>query len=305
MSLRALYRSRRLLAAGFGGLLVALPVILVALNAPPTAYSRGFGAGAFSAASALFPALATLFPFAPADGEGGVLLLLAVCAFVLLLVAGWGLVLRNGNRTRRAWLLLALGIGLPLSGALAYAAWPTYALMYALPFQVGTAVLVATSITALDRFVPRARPMILVSGALILIMMVTAAHRYARFIDRSLTMTRELAVYVGSLDPAVPVRFEACPGLQTDLWSNYGEIVGRYATSLNLAHPRVVDAQCGIRDSDAVVDSHAPLIVLSDTLVARRVAIQHRRYSWKAIDWRTMRIRERGFVVAMPASSQQ
>ncbi len=80
ISLRTLYRSRRLLAAGLGGLLVALPVILVVVNAPPTAYSRGFGEGSFSAASVLLPALATLFPFAPADGEGGALLLRAVCA---------------------------------------------------------------------------------------------------------------------------------------------------------------------------------------------------------------------------------
>ncbi len=196
-------------------------------------------------------------------------------------------------------------MGLPFSGALAYAAWPTYALMYALPFQVGTAVLVATSITAIERYVPRARPMILASGALILIMMVTAAHRYARFVDRSLTMTRELAVYLGSLDPVVPVRFEACPGLQTDLWSNYGEIVGRYATSLNLAHPRVLDAPCSLRDSVAVGDTHTPRVVLSDTLVAQAIPFRHRRYSWTTIDWRAMRVRERGFVVSMSASSPQ
>jgi hypothetical protein len=287
---RSLFRSRRLLFVGIGGLLVAVPVLIVAFNAPVDAYSRKFATGSLSPGSVLLPAIATLFPFAPADPDGGAPLLLAVSCYVLLLVSGWGLVLQRKNRSRGSLLLFALGIGLPVSGAIAYAGWPTYALMYALPFQVGTAILVGTAITAVERYSPRSRPFVIASGVLILTMMASAAQRYSRFVSRSLTMTRDLAVYVGTLDPSHPVRFEACPGLRTELWSNYGRIVSRYAASLDLPHPPVLDSPCGIDDSVDIGRTGTRRIVLSDAPVRDISLSARRKYSYVSLDWRTLRL---------------
>jgi hypothetical protein len=297
--LGTLIRSRRLWVIGIACVLVAIPVLFIAGAAPTTAYSRRYGVESMSAASILMPLITTLFPFAPSPKDNSLPLLVAVCCYVVLLVAGWGLLLRKDNRTSDTLLLFALGVGLPLSGAMIYAPWPTYALMYALPFQVGTAVLVGHTITALQRYVPRSVSPTVIGGIAVAAIMTTAAHGYARFIDRSLRMSRDLAVYVGRLEPTSAVRLEVCPGLSRDQWADYGQIVRRYSTSLGLRAPQVIDAECSDARAAITHPDPTPRIVMSDGPLQDRSGVRGFVYEYGSLDWAGMRLQRKALVVTL------
>lgn len=293
---RDLLRSQPLWATCIAGILVAIPILWIALGAPATSYSRKFGAQT-TALNALMPALAILIPFAPGDPSAGVPLLLAVCAYVVILVAGWGLLLRMDRRTNDTVFLLTLGLGLPLSGVLAYAPWPSFSLIYALPFQIGTAILVGLAVTEIGKRSPASAPLLLVSGVLVAAVMIGSAHHYARFRTVSLQMSRDLASYIGTLDPNKDVHFEVC-GPPPERWENYGLIMTLYATSRGLSHPTMVDAPCHGDGGDEDADRLGGHVILSNEPLS---AGQHGTlsYTFTTMDWSSMSTRRHSLVLTM------
>jgi hypothetical protein len=292
--IRVLIRSRRLWAIAVGGVAAAVPVLFVAARAPSGAYTSEYAFGNVDVTSTVMPLVATLLPFAADDGVSGRLVSAAVVLFLLIIVMGWGLLLSPASRTRARFLLLGLGLGLPLSGALAYAPWPGYALMYALPFQIGTAVLLAFAMTALrDARTLRSAPGFAI--ILPLAVMVSYAHQYSRFIDRSLHMSHDVASYLGTLAADRPVVLEVCPGLRPSRWAGFAPILRRYAESMGVTSPHLRAAECS---SHVEQDAPSALrIVLSDRTVGRSNPQWHRSYVYRAMNWETFRAEERALVV--------
>jgi hypothetical protein len=294
---RAVIRSSRLLAIAIGACIAAVPVLVVAVNAARGAYVSGYGLHSIDAGTAFMPLVATFLPFAPDDGIVAPLLLAAVALFVLVIVGGWGLLLAPRQRTRERGLLLALGILLPVSGAIMYAPWPAYALMYALPFQIGTAVLLSHAVMACTAS-RTARGALSIALALPAALMVTHAQQYSRFIDRSLHMSRDLATYLGTLHTDRPIRLEVCPGLRPSRWAGYGRILVRYAASLGAPAPDVQEDQCSPPAvSQPFAQASTPRIVLSDARSPDATATGSRTYSYRIMDWAAMRTRHRALVV--------
>lgn len=290
--LRSVLRSTRLWAVASGGIIASVPVLYVALRAPGGSYAGRYGFEAVDAATTLMPLVVTLVPFAADDGFTGPAMAAAAILFLLVLVIGWGVLLSPGNRTGERALLFGLGIGLPLSGALIYAPWPAYALMYALPFQIGTAVLLAFAITAVHR--SRATAWALSVALLLpLAVMVSYAQNYSRFIDRSLRMTRDLAAHIGSLPPDRPIRLEICPELRPARWAGYGSILVRYAESLGRTAPPIHAGDCSI----PLTAASPARIALSDTPVTGADLARSHAYEYRTMDWVRLRPQPRALVV--------
>jgi hypothetical protein len=273
-----LLRDPRLWTVAAACLAVSIPIVLVALQAPEDAFSRSYGGSELGAARFALPIAVTLLPFSPNHVPLNLMLATNVL-YALLLVIGWAIVMKPGGRTPRAGAVLGLGVGMALAGAAIYAPWARYSPLYAFPFQVGTAVLVAVAVGALAKG-RLASLALAVLCAFALLPVLSSAYRYTRFVRASLETSRTIAEYLNELSPTLDVRLQIC-GLERAQWTDYGKIVQQYAVSLGGTPPRVVDADCHEQ-------STGPRVVLSNHTQplppgGRAVIHTHGRFDWSTI----------------------
>jgi hypothetical protein len=258
--LRRLSRDARLWAVVAGGTLVALPLAMAASLSQ--GYSGLFGAVPVTPANFFFPLLAGLMPFAPATTPPSFVDLLAIALYFSGIILTWGFALRKGPEGPGIP-AFALGIGLPIVGAAIYTLWPSYRLFYALPFQVGAAVLVSITVGRIfsaSRFAQAGG-----AAALVIIAapMLVFAHAYVSLTDASRELTRDTAIWLGGLPPTAHTHFEVC-GLPPDHFAHYGIELRRYALSLDLKPPEVTDVPCGGEARPPSPQSQHWRVVLSD-----------------------------------------
>jgi hypothetical protein len=276
---RALVQDPRVWTVAGAGFVVSLPILFVALQAPADAFSRSYGGEALGAAGFALPAAVTLLPFSPNRVPLN-LVLAANMLYVLVLLAGWAIVMRPGARIPTGPALLGLGLGMAVAGAVFYAPWPRYSPLYSFPFQVGTAGLVAVALSALPR--RRIVATVVAAGCLLaLLPAFSSVHRYTRFVRASMEASHAVALHLNSLPADHEVAFEVC-GMDRALWPEFGQRLRQYAVSLGGKPPHVVDKPCSAMDQAAgsmsrVILSDSPTAIPSG---ARSVLLTHKRFDW-------------------------
>ncbi len=288
-------RDRRVRWVMLGGILVSVPILLAALQAPPQAYSNHFGIASATAANFAMPFLATLLPFALTSSPLSAIELLSLAAYVAGMVGVWGLVMKDRSLPGRRWLLL-LGLGLPAAGALVYTPWPKYRLYYALPFQLGTAVLVGIAVSRLFDRSSRVRAATLAICALIAVPMLTFAQGYLSFLDASRVMTRDTAVWLGRLPGSAAATVEIC-GLPLQHFSGYDHFLPSYSLSLGLAPPPVQPAPCAFGNGREGQHRSSWRVMLSDRMPPATSGGERVVYVHEAFDLRRFRFQPDSIVV--------
>jgi hypothetical protein len=282
--------------AVLGSLVVtAIPVAVTALRASSTGYSTYYGAEGLSLASFLMPLMAPALFFFPGGTPLGVAPLVAIAAFIVFLAAGVAELLVDRAERGRLGLLL-LTVGLPVAGAVIYAAWPKYRLYYALPFQIAPAILLALGVGRLWHGSALRRGMVSAGLAVIVVSMVTHARAYVSVTDAIRSLTQETAARVGRLPEGSLVSVEVC-GLPLDHFNQYAWFLKEYAISLQLRPPDTADAPCQLPDASNRTNSWR--LVLADG--ARAQSLVHARtrtYEFKTFDLGTFRVRRDSMVVA-------
>jgi hypothetical protein len=294
-SLSLFLRDSRVHAVVVGGVLVVIPVVVVALSAPPQAYSGHFGVASISAANFLMPLLGTLLPFGLTSSPLSSIELLAIALYVAGMVGSWGMALKDKAFAGRWWLLL-FGFGLPVVGALVYTPWAKYRLYHALPFQLGTALLVAIAVTRLLEGVRYVRVAAFAAFAFIAAPMLAFASGWISFQDASRDLTRDTAVWLGRLPPSAAATLEVC-GLPVHHFSGYEHFLPSYALSLGLTTPSVRPRPCdgeGRRDPGT---SDAWRIMLSDSEPLRSAGAVSTVYQHTDFDLRMLRFQQHTMVV--------
>ncbi len=294
-SLSLFLRDSRVHAVVLGGVLVVVPVVLVALNAPPQAYSGHFGVANISAANFLMPLLGTLLPFGLTSSPLSSIELLAIALYVAGMVGTWGIALKDRAFAGRRWLLL-FGLGLPVVGALVYMPWAKYRLYHALPFQLGTAMLVAIAVTRLLESVRYVRVAALAAFAFIAAPMLTFASGWISFQDASRDLTRGTALWLGTLPASAEATLEVC-GLPEHHFSGYDHFLPSYALSLGLTTPSVRPTPChaGARRDPGTSDVWR--IMLSDSEPLRSAGAVSTVYKHAAFDLRMLRFQQHTMIV--------
>lgn len=292
-ALRRMMSDARLWAVVAGGTLVIIPLGIAASQSQ--GYSGLFGAVPITPANFFFPLLAGLMPFAPATTPPSVVDLLAIALYFSGIILTWGFALRKGAQGSGRP-LFALGIGLPIAGAAIYTLWPSYRLFYALPFQVGTAVLVSFAVGWVSRASRLARAAGIASLVIIAVPMLTFAHAYVSLTNASREMTRDTAIWLGGLPPTAHARFEVC-GLPIDHFAHYGSELRRYAASLDLEPPEVTDVPCGGDASREQPQSPAWRVVLSDRSIPDSRNAASRAYTHVTLNLTRFRVQRDSILV--------
>jgi hypothetical protein len=179
---------------------------------------------------------------APTSTPVSVIESLALIAYIGGMLGAWAIAIRDHRLPSRWWLLL-FGLGLPIAGALVYAPWPKYRLYYALPFQIGTALMAGIAATRLLSDSRQLRIGTFAAFALIGAPMLTFAHSYLSFLDASRRMTRDTAAWLGEAPGSNPVAVELC-GMPLQHFSDYDYFLQSYSQSMGLNPPAVREAAC-------------------------------------------------------------
>ncbi|HEX6965129.1 MAG TPA: hypothetical protein VF166_04950 [Gemmatimonadaceae bacterium] len=147
---------RVVVASAIACLLVLVPVAITALRVSGERFAAQYGAAALSSDRVLHLMGVLLLPVHPAYAPRiAPLLFPANLLFVLLVIAGWALAVREPVTRDAAALLGFVALLLPLLGAIAYAPWPLFEDFYGLPFLIASAMLVALAVTYIERYAPR------------------------------------------------------------------------------------------------------------------------------------------------------
>jgi hypothetical protein len=187
--------------------------------------------------------MAAWLPFAPIQTDSPSALLFAVAAFLLIAVVGWWEALRSDSPQRLHRLILAAGTLVPVAGALIYAPWPFYLLIYALPFILAGSLVLGQATTSLLRSSTAGRLTVAVGLATVLTFcLAQAANESGRMyaLQRSFASSVTHVAHLSGID-TVLVGVESS---QFDSRGNFGPRFRGYATMLGLEWPPVRDVSC-------------------------------------------------------------
>jgi hypothetical protein len=221
----------------------ATPILIVYFTAPADAFAGRYGAAGTSAGELAGSLLAGLLPFAPVSAGSQTPVLAALTALAVLTLVGWSRSLKPGTDRAHPERLLLLALALPVLGAVVYAPWPFYLLVYAFPFAVAGALLVGQAVSSWGT--TRGLEGVLAAACLVIAFSFSAtqaANEAAR--------TRALQQAVG----ASVIRVSEYSGVdsvlvgvardQYDQRGNFGPRFWIYAKALGLTWPRVRDVPC-------------------------------------------------------------
>ena len=237
---------RTIIALGCAFALGAIPILRTLLSAPRDSFAGQY-ANSFSVAEMVGAIFTTWLPFAPVSNRSADPLIVAV-AFLLLIVAGWRIALGASRERTHQRFLLAIAIALPVIGAIMYAPWPYYLLVYALPFWAGGSLLLANA-AAMAWGEQNGR--VLAAACLTIVLTFGASQAY-----NESSRTRALHSVFARAVAEVPARFQVdtvlvdvAPG-QFDPAGNFGPRFVRYSRFLDVTWPAVRDVSCREFDVD-------------------------------------------------------
>jgi len=161
-------------------LLPACAVIAaVAVRAPQQAFSNSYGSAPLTIESYLARLRGLVIPAWPGQ-EPTSLRAPVNLTFLILLVFGWCVALRERDRRASTLRLLCLVGLLPALGALAYLPWPSFGAFYGLPFLIAPAILMTVAVDAIAHRLPAARYLAYGAAAFVILGPAVQAYHTAR-----------------------------------------------------------------------------------------------------------------------------
>jgi hypothetical protein len=185
----------------FATALTLAPAAVVALRAPPGAYVAAYGAGGLDPRRALSEFAAMMLPVPPHSMREPMLgfvpntLYVAILGASILAAArraGWQL-----RRLTQDLAMVGLALSLPLCATLAYlplAYWEPY---YALPFYLGSTLLLAWAAATLARLAPRSLATAGAAYAIVFLCALASAQLAARATAATHEVVGQLTEYLG------------------------------------------------------------------------------------------------------------
>lgn len=229
--------------AGVALVLGSIPIIHTWVTAPVHSFAARYGSSPVKFSDVAGAWMAAWLPFAPLQTDSLMSLLVTVFAFLLLIVVGWRVALTDTSSQRRHRLLLTAGTIVPLAGALVYAPWPFYLLVYALPFTVAGGLLTGQAVSSLFHASAIER----MTGAIGLTIMLTfCLAQAANESRRTYALQQSFATSVNRVAgmPAVDTVLVGVESGQFDTRGNFGLRFRLYAAMLGLEWPAVRDELC-------------------------------------------------------------
>lgn len=307
-SRRALWFAAVLLGASA---LATVPVAIVALRAPAEAYAAGYGTALAAPSQLLLTWIALLVPFAPAAPQHHVAILAVDLAFVLLLLFGCRLYLRADVGGARARTLVGFALVFPLLCVLAYVPWPSFRLFYGIPFVLGTALLVALSVTGIQHVRPRFTWLAVTAWLWVTVYMATQAHAVAREFDASVRMLHRTVEALETTATHDSIVYTACGGLRLENWVPAAGLLERVAAAEGRRHAPLVATDCeDMQRRVPAADSAVALLVFSQGpftlgLPSRRILQPIVRFEWNSLSLAHDTIRAELVVRGLNADARQ
>ena len=281
-----------------GAVAAAIPVLLIARRPGVSGYAATYGAASLSLDRFGEIFQRQFLPWPITGRTDATVMLIAALLFLGVILVGMRSGLQDPAwRKHSTWVLL-LGLGLPVLGALAYLPWPVYAPFYGYAFCFGSALLLATALTALRRSGPRPGALGFAAAGLSLVLAVPHAVHLARAAAaQQETLTGLARVLPG---PAGADRLVvAVPGLPAQAWQGLGPSLTRYAMATGLAQrlPPAVDLLCadaarllgGGRGRPALATLSTGCGTL--TGASRTVLVEYSYWQWQPPGWRKDSVR--------------
>lgn len=258
---------RFLIATGVLTAAALVPVLLVARIAHATGYAATYGSAPLRIDRLLEIFQRQFLPWPITGRSDGILMLGSALAFVGVIGLGIRIGLADPEWRRHCLLVLAIGIGLPLLGALAYLPWPVYSPFYGYPFLFGPALLLSTALTVLAARRQRAARLAPVLAVVPILLAIPATARLAANAAAQQVVMTELARALTEAQGTTRI-VVAVPQLPAQAWQGLGPSLARYAdaTIPGLVLPPAEDIVCA--DAAKLLQSGPPgitLISLSNT----------------------------------------
>lgn len=231
---------------------VAGMIVKVRHTTGATGYGMAYGSAPLQPGRLWHNVMASVMPV---RGEGRTMLsLLYPTNLLLIALAGTALFIRRRRPGAAMWYALALGLAIPVVGALAYWPWPKFDAFYALPFFLGPALLLGAALTVIEgagrriAWVGRGAAMLAVGYAVI------PASRSVEATGARIELNASVARLLGRLMPADTVIILG-PATGARQLPVRGEELRDYALALRWAGreqvPSVRDADCPSYQPDA------------------------------------------------------
>lgn len=215
----------------------------VAATAPSDAYASLYGSRGIDPGFLPISYLTLAIPFVPFGSAAPVATLLADIAYAFIVTAGWRALLSRSPAHSTHGLLLGLALLVPLVGSLIYLPWPNFQAFYGLPFLLGSAVLVSFAVTGLQSSSMSGRWYALSAWAVVVLVMLTAAHKYSRSAEAELRTAHDVARTLSDLRVGDSLIF-ATSHLPAIAWIARGETVRRQAAVNGDRVPPTREALC-------------------------------------------------------------
>jgi hypothetical protein len=264
---------------------VLLPILVVAMRAPPSAYVSAYGSLPAGPLDLLRLELFTLIPFvALADPMPVGLVIADLCYFGLLMI-GLRLFAESTQDRNTFRAILLIGLVHPLIGAAVYLPWPAYQWFYSVPFLTGPAVLIGAAVMGVERVAHRWRGIAYAACGCVLASMASESLRFSRRSEAYQSLVHAAVDIVAGLDGRDSV-LVAAREIPTEAWQAFGQTLARYGSATDRPFPTTLDVSCetarrraknpGARNVLLVFSSHCPYTG------SPRVMIR-REFDW--IDW--------------------
>lgn len=258
------------------------PVLWTYLRAPSESFAGRYGQAGISPGEMLGSTLAAVLPFAPVVNGDRMEVLLVVSALLLLLLAGWHGAFAARDRRFQPGMLLLPGIGLAVIGALVYAPWPFYLLVYALPFMLGGAMLTGQAVSSLAVSSGLWRLVALLCITIVLsfsyMQAANEASRTRALHSAIATSVTRVATYSNVDTILVTVAPD-----QFDPRGNFGPRFWLYARALGLHWPPVRDVRCEqapAAPASGILILHLSTMCPNSTMPQGASAYAHLRFRW-------------------------
>jgi hypothetical protein len=279
------------LACGIGALATAVPVGLVALNAPAGAYTSTFGTEGFPWFRPVVWITGAATPYLVVSWRNPAWALAQLLVLGAVTIVGLRSLIQDPmRRGHYRALLVVLGLHV-VAGALLYLPWPVYQPFYAMPFLIAPAAAMALAITGTQRSsrgLDSSSVLALAGWGFVLLSATVQAVDYRRSTDAEQRFNAELVRFVAErhsqFDSLVVVNKRSLRGARS--WQGFGATIARYGNAMSYTMPSVVDEDCATARVRRLT-SHATTLLLRygntcasmgrpDTVIVRR----YRQFDW-------------------------
>lgn len=245
--------------------LILMPVWFVARKPNVAGYSASYGAASLNADRLVEIFQRQFLPW-PVTGRGdAVAMLLVAVGLLAILTEGMRLGLRSPDWRRHCLRVLAIGIGLPLVGALVYVPWPLYSSFYGYPFLFGVVLLWSTALTVIGSLHARAKSWASAVTILAIVVVVPESLRLAAANAAQQEIRTGLAkALTKARDAEHVVVAVSIPPMQA--WQGMGPSLSRYAmaTTPGLSLPPARDISC-VEASELLAQPRHIAVISLDT----------------------------------------